>query len=226
MSQEHSSFNQRVQQWRRNVSDISSGKPEGLHHLTIFVSGGSLNKQTPPLQYIYFYSMSPQLMLSSRFPLCVALNLNVSVVTNQAETEIMLMFGVKLSRVSFSLRTLHDMSRRGCKEWKFWLGFPSKGNKDLIFCVYSRKTSECFIFCLKYVVCSAFCDAAELRTIKKKTKLNYLFLSFAQIMSMPLHCYELLPIGRWCLQSRQERDLDNVDTWVATKTRTDHTHDT
>ena len=149
--------------------------------------------------------MSPQLMLSSRFPLCVALNLNVSVVTNQAETEIMLMFGVKLSRVSFSLRTLHDMSRRGCKEWKFWLGFPSKGNKDLIFCVYSRKTSECFIFCLKYVVCSAFCDAAELRTIKKKTKLNYLFLSFAQIMSMPLHCYELLPIGRWCLQSRQER---------------------
>ena len=113
-----------------------------------------------------------------------------------------------------------------CKEWKFWLGFPSKGNKDLIFCVYSRKTSECFIFGLKYVVCSAFCDAAELKTIKKKTKLNYLFLSFAHIISMPLHCYELLPIGRWCLQSRQERDLDNVDTWVATKTWTDHTHDT
>ena len=52
------------------------------------------------------------------------------------------------------------------------------------------------------------------------------YLDIFIICSDHVHCYELLPIGRGCLQSRQERDLDNVDTWVATKTWTDHAHDT
>ena len=105
-----------------------------------------------------------------------------------------------------------------------WFSFKRKQRSNLL-CLFQEDQR---VFHFWFEVCGLFsilrCD--ELKTIKKKTKLNYLFLSFAQIMSMPLHCYELLPIGRGCLQSRHEKDLDNVDTWVATKTWTDHAHDT